>query len=107
MARRVTLKHPKTNLVRTGFYGFSWTSFFFGGFPAIFRGDVLLGLGVIIGSMILGAFSLGLGGLLLNIVWAFIYNKMYTRKLIEAGYEFADTAPVIDEAKRALGVAAA
>ena len=44
MAKIVMMKHEKTGVVKKGFYGFSWTSFFFGGFPALFRGDIVTGL---------------------------------------------------------------
>lgn len=38
MATVVMLKHPETGIVTKGFYGFSWTTFFFGCLPALFRG---------------------------------------------------------------------
>jgi len=58
--------------------GFSWTTFFFGGFPALFRGDWLTGILIIIGCM----FTWGVVG----IVMAFLYNKMYAKKLFDKGY---------------------
>lgn len=89
MADTVMLRHPKTGIVKKGFYGFSWTTLFFGGFPALFRGDIVMGLIV----LVINFFTFGVAGL----IWAFFYNKTYTHKLLEQGYEFAD-----GEAKNAL-----
>ena len=58
--------------------GFSWTTFFFGGFPALFRGDYNVGIIVIIAN----AVTYGVTGL----VMAFIYNKMYAKALFAKGY---------------------
>jgi hypothetical protein len=98
MATIVMLKHPANGIVRKGFFGFSWTTFFFGGLPALFRGDILVGLVSMIASML----TFGLAG----IIWAFFYNKHYTLKLIEAGYEFADSEGVVTLARAKLGIAA-
>jgi len=38
-------------------------------------------------------------------VWAFIYNKYYTQRLLQAGYEFSDTPERVTDAKRAMGIA--
>ena len=89
MADTVMLRHPKTGIVKKGFYGFSWTTLFFGGFPALFRGDIVMGLIV----LVINFFTFGVAGL----IWAFFYNKTYTHKLLEQGYELAD-----GEAKNAL-----
>ncbi|WP_336961920.1 hypothetical protein [Sphingobium aquiterrae] len=58
--------------------GFSWTTFFFGCFPAIFRGDMFWGFIMFLA----GVFTWGLS----NIVFAFFYNQLYMNKLIEQGY---------------------
>ena len=97
MAQVVMLKHPASGLVKKGFYGFSWTTLFFGGFPALFRGDILVGVAVIIASVLTG----GIAGL----IWAFLYNKKYTTSLLEQGYVFADPdANKVRRAKEKLGV---
>lgn len=41
MAKTVMLRHPQTGILKKGLYGYSWTTLFFSGFPAIFRGDIL------------------------------------------------------------------
>ncbi|MCQ2879452.1 HrgC protein [Helicobacter pylori] len=61
MATSVVLR--KNNLTKKGLVGFSWTTLFFGFLvPAIIA----------------------------NIVFAFIYNKKYTTKLLEDDYEPMD-----------------
>lgn len=42
MAIKIKMVHEKTGLQKTGLIGFSWTSFFFGSFPALFRGDFVV-----------------------------------------------------------------
>ena len=46
--------------------------------------------------------ALGVG-----LIWAFIYNKNYTHRLLQSGFEFNDTPERVAEAKRALGIATA
>jgi hypothetical protein len=98
MATRVTLHDPKTGIVKQGLFGFSWTTLIFGGFPALFRGDIVTALLV----TVLNIFTLGVAGL----VWAFFYNKKFTLKLIERGYQFADDENKVSLARASLGIAA-
>ena len=105
MATRVQMKHLQSGILKNGFYGFSWTCLFFGGFPALFRGDVGYGLGVLAAGVIFGAMSAGFLWFAIGLVWAFIYNKNYTHRLLQAGYQFNDTAERTADAKRALGIA--
>lgn len=58
--------------------GFSWTTFFFGGIPALIRKDWFWGLGMLVGNMI----TYGIVGL----VCAFFYNKEYVKTLLKQGY---------------------
>lgn len=97
MAQVVMMKDPKSGIIKKGFFGFSWTTFFFGFFPALFRGDLKVAFLVCILQFI----TCGIAG----IIWAFIYNKRYTLKLIERGYEFCDTPEKNMAARAALGVA--
>jgi hypothetical protein len=91
------MRHPQTGLVKKGLVGFSWTTLFFGGFPALFRGDIVIGLV----TMVLSFFTLGIS----NIIWAFMYNKQYTRRLVEGGYVFADGEALNALARSKLGIA--
>ena len=97
MATKIMMQHPTTGITKSGFYGFSWTTLFFGGFPALFRGDIIVGLVVIV----IGILTWWIAG----IIWAFFYNKHYTLKMVEQGYVFVGSETEIASAKYALGVA--
>lgn len=105
MATSVNLKNPANGLTKTGYFGFSWTTFFFGFFPALFRGDFITFLGGFVISMIIGLVTAGIGFLVIGVIWAFMYNKYYTRKLLERGYVLSDSEDVNRQAAEALGVA--
>ena len=96
MATKIMMQHPATGITKPGFYGFSWTTLLFGGFPALFRGDIIIGLVVVVLSILTWWIA--------GIIWAFFYNKHYTLKLVEKGYVFAGSEPVIAAAKSALGI---
>ena len=105
MATRIALKHKETGIIKDGYYGFSWTTFFFGFFPALFRGDFITFIGGFVIYVIIAMMTLGIGGFFVGVVWAFMYNKYYTNKLLERGYMFAgsDADNVVAAAK--LGIA--
>lgn len=96
MASVIMMQNPTTGIVKKGFYGFSWTTLFFGGFPAIFRGDLVEGVLVLVANFL----SCGIAG----IIWAFVYNKRYTLKLIQQGYKFSADNASISMAKSKLGI---
>ena len=91
MAREVLMKNPQTGITKKGYYGFSWTTLIFWGLPTIWRGDAVSGTLIIIANLLTG----GLACLL----WAFVYNKHYTQRLIEKGYKFIDDDRKVNEAK--------
>ena len=78
--------------------GFSWTMFFFGGWPAIFRQDWLWGVLLIIACV----FTYGIAG----IVCAFFYNKVYAKNLFNKGYYIQTLPPGVteDHVKNYLGL---
>lgn len=76
---KVYLKNSRTGQMREAPVGFSWTTFFFGFFPALFRSDWV---GAII-QLLLGCVTFGLS----NLVFMFVYNKMYLKRLLNEGYE--------------------
>ena len=75
----IIFENPNTNVIKEAPVGFSWTTLFFGFFPALFRADwkwaVIL--------LILQIITFGMSGL----VFMFIYNKLYTKDLINSGFK--------------------
>lgn len=65
-------------VVRSVKVGFSWTIFFFGGFPFFFRGLSLHAVAFVV----LGILTWGIS----NVLLAFIGNKMTARHYLENGY---------------------
>ena len=96
MAEVVMLKNKDSGVVRKGLYGFSWTSFFWGFFVPLFRGD----LKHTVVWFLAWFFTFGVS----NIIQAFIYNKMYTKALMDRGYQFFDSEARVALAKSSLGV---
>ena len=83
MARTFLMKNASNELdVRKGLVGFSWTTLIFGFFPALFRGDFKWFLVMLLAGMVTFGFA--------YIIFAFIYNKIYTRSLLERGYKPVD-----------------
>jgi hypothetical protein len=105
MATHIVLKHKESGIIKDGYYGFSWTTFFFGFFPALFRGDFITFIGGFIISVIIGIMTFGFGAFFVGFVWAFMYNKYYTRKLLERGYVLAGSEADNTLAASALGIA--
>ena len=97
MAKKIALIHPQTGVMKSGFYGFSWTFLFFGWFVPLFRGELLIALMHFV-IIILTAF-------LWQFIFAFLYNKQYTTRLLEKRYVLNDTEEVNEEARQKLGIA--
>lgn len=76
---KILFENPETGAIKSAPAGFSWTTFFFGFFPALFRGDIKWGLI----QLVLMIFTAGLSGL----VFMFIYNKLYIKDLIKKGFK--------------------
>ena len=72
----------KNGIQKKSFIGFSWTTFFFGFFVPLIRGDIKWFLIMLILIFI----SFGLAKFIL----CFLYNKFYTVNLLEKGYSPAD-----------------
>ncbi len=112
-----TINLKKDNLIKKGFVGFSWTTLFFGFLVPIIRGDARWAIVmfiflfcysfvvvVTIGGMfadtdidkipdneLIGIFLIvSLGSIIINTIFAFTYNKQYTTRLLESGYEPTD-----------------
>lgn len=104
MAKSIQLKHKNSGIMKTGYYGFSWTTLFFGCFPALFRGDFLTFIGIFAVLFLIGFVTFGVGAFIAMFIWAFFYNSYYTKKLLEKGYVFSDFQHINEEAARELGV---
>lgn len=78
MAVAVQMTNPVTGRTAIGLQGFSWTTLFFGVFPALFRGHFVAFL--VMG--IIAIFTMGLSWL----VFPFFYNGWHWNKLIGQGY---------------------
>ena len=101
MATRVKMINLKTNIIKNGFYGFSWTYLFFGFWVPLLRGHYkMAGIHFLIG--VISYFTLGI----LQLIIAFSFNKNYTLRLIEEGYEFADSEETNAEARLKIGIQA-
>ena len=77
--KKINLVNQRTGQYRTAPIGFSWTTFFFGIFPALFRGDwKWTGIG-----FLLNIITFGFGTVF---IMSFIYNKLSLKDLIKNGY---------------------
>lgn len=75
---RIRLKND-IGMVKECKVGFSWTTFFFGLFPALFRGDWKWALIQFLCAIITFGIS--------SLVFCFIYNKIYINGLLEKGFK--------------------
>jgi len=82
MATNIRLENIHTKEIKEIAIGFSWTSLLFGAFVPLLRGDIVW----FILSIIIAIVTAGIGWFFI----AFIYNKIYAKKLISQGYIPAD-----------------
>lgn len=68
----------KNGLLKEAKVGFSWTTLFFGCLTPLFRGDIKWALIMFVVAMLTFGIS--------HLVFPFIYNKIYIKDLISAGY---------------------
>ena len=97
MAKRVQLIQPETGLMKSGYYGFSWTFLFFGWFVPIFRGELFISLLHFVITIV----TFGLW----QVIIAFLYNKQYMTRMLEKGYVLNDTEEVNEAARLKVGIA--
>ncbi|WP_158654013.1 HrgC protein [Helicobacter cetorum] len=82
MATTISLTKKENNLNKRAFVGFSWTTLFFGFFVPLFRGDWKWFIIMFIADCV----TLWIA----NLIFIFVYNRIYTINLLEKGYEPAD-----------------
>ena len=75
----IVFENSHTGAMKEAPVGFSWTTLFFGFFPALIRGDWKWGLIQILIGVVTFGFS--------TLVFAFIYNKLYIKDLISEGFK--------------------
>ena len=80
---KVIFEHPVTKAVKEAPVGFSWTTLFFGFFPPLFRGDVKWTLIIFVFALL----TLGV----CDLVFCFIYNRLYAKDLISNGFKAKST----------------
>ena len=78
----IELKNSKGKIKKVKL-GFSWTTLFFGPFPALNRQDGLWALIILAGLLFTGGFLLP--------VFAFVYNKVYLNNLLKSGYTLVES----------------
>ncbi len=86
---KVVLKHD-SGMVKEVKKGFSWTFFFFGLFVPLIRGDLKWAAIMFLLQAMVGFFTFGLGAWVVSLIFAFIYNKIYMKGLLEKGYKPID-----------------
>ena len=69
--------------------GFSWTTFFFGGWVPLIRQDWIVGFIL----LIVGIITYGIAG----IIMAFFYNKIYAKSLFDKGFYIHKLPPGTSE----------
>ena len=94
---KLMMEHPATGIIKAAPVGFSWTTFFFSFFPALFRGDMKWFFIQLLCAMVTSGFS--------TFVFMFIYNKLYIKKLLEKGFKVkAVEGGTIEQANYKLGI---
>ena len=96
MATQIHIKHEQSGMTKDGYYGFSWTYFFFGWLVPIIRGE--LGVGAL--HLLFTLFTLGIWQLIV----CFLYNKQFMTRLLTAGWILVGNEQEIREAKMALSI---
>lgn len=94
---KVVFENPNTGHIKEAPVGFSWTVLFFGFFPPLFRGDWKWGIIVFLLALITWGLS--------NLVFMFIYNKLYIKDLIGSGFKAKSVETgTIDQVSQNLGL---
>ncbi|MDA8112918.1 MAG: hypothetical protein M0T83_10755 [Nitrospiraceae bacterium] len=97
IAHSITIRHPSSDMTKTGYYGFRWTYLLFGFLVPVFRGELLVGALHLLFTIFTGE--------IWQVVMAFLYNKQcMTRMLTEKGWVLDGWAIENELAKKSLGI---
>lgn len=99
------MTNHKTGIKKTGYIGFSFSYFFLGIFNLgwlvpLYRGELLMSLICLIFHL----FTLPLW-IITSLLFGLFFNKFYTLRLIENGYDFTDAdQDLVNRARTVLGI---
>tara|TARA_B100000686_G_scaffold269470_1_gene285444 strand:+ start:1999 stop:2292 length:294 start_codon:yes stop_codon:yes gene_type:complete len=96
MASQIYIRHEQSGITKNGYYGFSWTYFFWGWLVPIIRGEV--GIGAL--HLLFSIFTLGIW----QIIVCFLYNKQYMTRMLTTGWVLAGSEEENRNAKFALNI---
>lgn len=96
MATRINIKHKESGMVKTGFYGFSWTYLLFGWLVPLFRSE--LGVGAL--HLLFTICTLGIW----QWIVCFLYNKQYMTRMLLNGWVLDGSDSDLVLARNALGI---
>ena len=86
-ATKIALYHRERDKRCLAPVGFSWTTFFFGGFALLFRSPRAWWVTIGVFAVAVPTFAVS------NLVLAFFANQLYVRTLIRKGYRMRDVPP--------------
>ncbi len=92
----INFENPNTGGMKIAPVGFSWTTFFFGPFPALLRGHIGMGIVILVLAIITGGLS--------TLYFMFAYNKMYIKHLIQQGYKVDNASQDITSLESSLSI---
>jgi len=91
---KVKFIDKKNGKIKSSPLGMSWTTFFFGTFAPIFRGDWLGAFGVFCILVSTGYAVSPVIAMIIQLVVAVFYNYIYISRLLSKGYEVYNTNDV-------------
>lgn len=95
MAEKFLMKNESTGQMKQTFLGYSWTMLFFNAFAPLFRGDfrtffILAGLNIAVCLASPNIIFLYCVLFMPGFIYSFIWNKEYTKRLLDNGFVFAE-----------------
>lgn len=103
----INFKNPNYGKVVRAPVGFSWTTFLFGFWVALFRGDFKWAGLQILTIILVSLLTQGLGTIIPIVIYACLYNKFYIEDLLSAGYkvESIQSNFTLEQLSEKLGIA--